>query len=104
MDTSRSFAPDEDFAYSNSGYVLLALLAERAAGTPFHDLVIERVCARAGMWDTAFLRSDELPRHTALGYLDPTDCGRTSFTFRCEGRAMAACTRPRRTCERCRRP
>jgi CubicO group peptidase (beta-lactamase class C family) len=67
----QRFVPDERFAYSNSGYVLLALLAERAAGVPFHDLVVESVCARAGMQDTAFLRSDELPGHTALGYLGP---------------------------------
>ena len=64
------FAPGERFSYSNSGYVLLALLAERAGGVPFHDLVAERVCEPAGMRDTAFLRSDELPGRTALGYLD----------------------------------
>src|SRR5262249_4694726 len=29
----------------------------------------ERVCAPAGMTDTAFLRSDELPARTAAGYL-----------------------------------
>jgi len=33
------FAPDERFAYSNSGYVVLALIAERVSGVPFHDLV-----------------------------------------------------------------
>lgn len=63
------FAPGERFAYCNSGYVLLALIAERASGVPFHDLVQRRVCESAGMRDTAFLRSDELPRCTALGYL-----------------------------------
>jgi CubicO group peptidase (beta-lactamase class C family) len=49
------------FSYSNSGYVVLALIAERTTGRAFHDLVSERVCAPAGMADTAFLRSDELP-------------------------------------------
>jgi CubicO group peptidase (beta-lactamase class C family) len=63
------FAPGERFAYCNSGYVLLALIAERASGVPFHDLVQRRVCEPAGMRDTAFLRSDELPGRTALGYL-----------------------------------
>ena len=48
---------------------MLALLAERASGVPFHDLVRERVCAPAGMQDTEFLRSDELPGRAALGYL-----------------------------------
>jgi CubicO group peptidase (beta-lactamase class C family) len=63
------FAPDERFAYCNSGYVVLALVAERASGVPFHELVVRRVCEPAGMPDTAFLRSDELPGKTALGYL-----------------------------------
>jgi CubicO group peptidase (beta-lactamase class C family) len=35
----------------------------------FHELCAERVCDRAGMIDTAFLRSDELPERTAVGYL-----------------------------------
>jgi CubicO group peptidase (beta-lactamase class C family) len=63
------FAPDERFSYCNGGFVVLALLAERASGAAFHDLVAERVCGPAGMVDTAFLRSDELPAGTAVGYL-----------------------------------
>jgi len=64
------FAPGERFVYCNGGYVVLALLAERASGVPYHDLVEERVCRPAGMVDTAFLRTDELPGRVALGYLD----------------------------------
>jgi CubicO group peptidase (beta-lactamase class C family) len=63
------FPPDERFSYCNSGYVVLALIAERASGTPFHELVVQRVCEPAGMVDTAFLRSDEPPGRAALGYL-----------------------------------
>lgn len=63
------FAPGQRFAYCNSGYVVLALIAERVSGAPFHDLVLDRVCRPAGMPDTAFLRSDELPARTAIGYL-----------------------------------
>jgi CubicO group peptidase (beta-lactamase class C family) len=66
------FAPDERFAYCNGGYVVLALLAERASGVPFHELVVQRVCKPAGMRDTGFFRSDELPERTALGYVDGT--------------------------------
>jgi CubicO group peptidase (beta-lactamase class C family) len=63
------FPPDERFSYSNGGYVVLALIAERSFGTPFHELVVQRVCEPAGMVDTEFLRSDELPGRAALGYL-----------------------------------
>ena len=34
-----------------------------------HELVVERVCRPAGMVDTSYLRSDELPARTAVGYL-----------------------------------
>jgi CubicO group peptidase (beta-lactamase class C family) len=63
------FRADERFAYCNGGFVVLALIAERASGTSFHELVAERVCRRAGMGDTDFLRSDELPPGAARGYL-----------------------------------
>ncbi len=61
--------PGERFVYCNGGFVVLALIAERVAGVPFHDLVTERVCRPARMVDTAFLRSDELPGRAARGYL-----------------------------------
>ena len=63
-----AFEPDSHFTYCNGGYVVLALLAERAAGTPYHDLVRDLVCRPAGLQDTAFLRSDELPGRAARGY------------------------------------
>jgi CubicO group peptidase (beta-lactamase class C family) len=71
------FAPGERFSYCNGGYVVLALLAERVSGIPFHELVRQRVCEPARMWDTEFLRSDELPGRTALGYLE-SDGSRTN--------------------------
>ncbi len=63
------FLAGERFAYNNGGYVVLALMAERASGVAFHQLVGELVCEPAGMADTAYLRSDELPGRAALGYL-----------------------------------
>jgi CubicO group peptidase (beta-lactamase class C family) len=65
----QKFPPGERFAYCNSGYVVLALIAERVAGTPFPDLLAERVCGPAGMRDTAFPRTDEPDGGVALGYL-----------------------------------
>ncbi len=71
-------ASGERFAYCNSGYVVLALIAERVSGTPFHELVRRRVLEPAGMPDTAFLRSDELPARTAHGYLEVDGTWRTN--------------------------
>jgi CubicO group peptidase (beta-lactamase class C family) len=66
---ATKFEPGGQFAYNNGGYVVLALIAERTTGIAFHELVRDRVCRPAGMHDTAFLRSDELPSRAALGYL-----------------------------------
>ena len=57
---------------------MLALIAERVAATPFHDLVRDVVCMPAGMDDTAFLRSDELPGRAALGYIQVDGGWRTN--------------------------
>jgi CubicO group peptidase (beta-lactamase class C family) len=63
------FVAGERFSYCNGGYIVLALIAERASGTPYYDLVKERVLVPAGMADTGFLRSDEPSGGMALGYL-----------------------------------
>jgi len=72
------FTPGERFVYNNGGFVVLALIAERTSGVPFHELVRQRVCKPAGMRDTEFLRSDELPGRTALGYLTVDGVWRTN--------------------------
>ena len=65
------FTAGERFSYSNGGYIVLALIAERASGIPYHGLVEDRVLRPAGMTDTGFLRSDEPSGRMALGYLHP---------------------------------
>ena len=88
--------PDERFAYNNGGYVVLALIAERASGMPFHELVLRRVCEPAAM--TGFLpRSDELPGDAALSLPDSrrTEDERLP-SCPCSVPATAASTRQRR--------
>jgi CubicO group peptidase (beta-lactamase class C family) len=72
------FPAGERFSYCNGGFVVLALIAERASGVPYHELVRRRVCEPAGMRDTEFLRSDELPGRAALGYLEVDGVTRTN--------------------------
>jgi CubicO group peptidase (beta-lactamase class C family) len=64
------FPAGAQFSYCNAGFIVLALIAERASGVPFHELVRQRVSEPAGMVDTDFLRSDELPGRAAMGYLE----------------------------------
>ncbi|MEV6235774.1 serine hydrolase domain-containing protein [Lentzea sp. NPDC051838] len=65
----QKFAPGTRWAYNNGGYVVLSIIAQRASGVPYQDLVLERVCKPAGLKDTDFLRSDSLGERTAIGYL-----------------------------------
>ena len=46
------FLPGTSWAYSNSGYVLLGLMAARAAGKPFGNVLRERIFAPLGMTRT----------------------------------------------------
>ena len=57
-DRPAKSAAGERFSYCNSGYVVLALIAERVSGQSFPRLVQERVCVPAGMYQTAFFRSE----------------------------------------------
>jgi CubicO group peptidase (beta-lactamase class C family) len=72
------FPPGTAFSYCNGGYVVLAIIAERVAGIPFHELVEQRVCRPAGMASSGFLRSDELPGDAAIGYVDVEGTRRTN--------------------------
>lgn len=67
-----SFPAGERFSYCNGGFVVLALIAERAGGAPYHRLVEESVIDPAGLADTGFFRTDEPSGRMALGYLDET--------------------------------
>ena len=65
----QKFVPDTDFSYCNSGYVLLAVVLERATGMPYAKVIADRVTGPAGMTRTEFLRMDALPGDAAVGYL-----------------------------------
>ncbi len=65
----QAFAPGERFAYNNGGYIVLAVIIDRLAEAGFHAYVEQEVCNRAGLTQTGYLRSDELPGDAAQGYL-----------------------------------
>jgi CubicO group peptidase (beta-lactamase class C family) len=63
------FEPGERFSYSNSGFVVLAAMAEQAAGLRLGELIEREVVGPAGLAGTGFLRRDELPADAATGHL-----------------------------------
>ncbi len=66
---AQVFEPGTRYAYNNGGFMVLAVLAERASGEAYHELVRSRVLEPAGMNRSGFLRSDAVPADTAIGYL-----------------------------------
>lgn len=63
------FTPGSDYAYNNTGYYLLAIIAERAAGVPYELLLRQRIFEPAGMNSTGVERNDFPPPNLAQGYL-----------------------------------
>ncbi len=47
--TEGKFPPGTSWAYSNSGYVVLGLIVEKAAGVPYGEFLRKRIFAPAGM-------------------------------------------------------
>ena len=87
LDLPMLAAPGAGFAYSNGGFVLLGLVAQRASGVRYQDLVRQRVIRPAGLTHTDFLRSDELPGSAAVGYLYPDSPRSNVFHLPIEGSA-----------------
>lgn len=65
----RKFVPGERFSYCNGGYIVLAILLERATGATYHELVRRLVLKPAGLERTGFLPLNDLPADAALGYV-----------------------------------
>jgi CubicO group peptidase (beta-lactamase class C family) len=69
-DTGRYFAPGQGYRYSNTGYVLLGLIVERASQTSLPDFLKQRIFAPLGMTHTLLYehrRGPQVP-HRAYGY------------------------------------
>jgi CubicO group peptidase (beta-lactamase class C family) len=79
------FRPDEAFSYCNGGFVVLALIAERASRPGWRT--------RSSSARTSFLAE----RRSATS--PQTASARTSSTCPCAGRATEVSTRQRRTCD-----
>ncbi|WP_315385979.1 serine hydrolase domain-containing protein [uncultured Stenotrophomonas sp.] len=67
---SLNHAPGESYSYSNTGYVLLAIIVERVTGQNLQDFSRERLFQPAGMMHTQWeVDSTQLVRNRAYGYV-----------------------------------
>ncbi len=63
------FVPGSSWRYSNSGYVLLGLIVEKASGRSFPDFLQERIFKPLNMIDTlAYVRGKNRVSNRAFGY------------------------------------
>lgn len=62
------FAPGTKFHYSNTGYIVLARVIERAAGRPFAEFVTRELLRPAGMTHSGVFDGGAGPKHLARGY------------------------------------
>lgn len=74
-DEPLSFEPGARFQYSNSGYIVLGLIIEKASGQDYYDYIQEHICKPAGMRDTAFYESDQKVANLAVGYTNADEHG-----------------------------
>lgn len=74
------FDPGTDFKYSNSGYVLLKEVAERASGKEFSALVQEHVFVPAGMANSG-AATDSILAYLPMGYIDALQSEVVNITF-----------------------
>ena len=62
------FAPGADYSYSNSGYMILALLIEAVAKKPYGDFLKENIFDPLGMTNTTLTDPKVLIKNRAVGY------------------------------------
>ncbi len=77
---SMKFSPGERFDYNDGGYILLGLVIESVTGMNFSAYIQERVFEPAGMEDSGYFSTDQLPERTAYAYIKKADgTWRTNF-------------------------
>jgi CubicO group peptidase (beta-lactamase class C family) len=67
-DKPLDFEPGEKFSYSNSGYILLGYIIEKATGRSYEDLLRERILQPLGMDDTGYDHTETVLKNRASGY------------------------------------
>jgi CubicO group peptidase (beta-lactamase class C family) len=68
IDKPLEFAPGEQFRYSNSGYIVLGAIIERASGQNYAEFLRKNIFQPLGMNDTGYDTYEEILPHRAAGY------------------------------------
>ena len=80
QDKPMKFAPGERFDYNDGGFILLGLVIECLTGKDFSAYIKENIFVPAGMQDSGYFPTDQLPEGSAYAYIRQTDdTWRTNF-------------------------
>ncbi|SEK77010.1 serine hydrolase domain-containing protein [Streptacidiphilus jiangxiensis] len=69
-DADHLLPPGTLFSYSNSGYVVLGRLVELLRGTPFHDVLRERLVTPLGLTTVATTPYEAILHRAAVGHVE----------------------------------
>ncbi|GAA4311316.1 hypothetical protein GCM10023115_33090 [Pontixanthobacter gangjinensis] len=67
-DSSLVFEPGTNFAYSNSGYILLGAIIEEVTGKTYEEALKERILKPLAMNDTGYDHFEEIIKNRSTGY------------------------------------
>ncbi len=67
------FKPGEKFKYSNTAYIILSFIVEKAARMPFAEYVAKKILKPAGMKQSGVLGIQKSTRNLAHGYAPKTE-------------------------------
>lgn len=85
---AADFPPGEEWRYSNSGYVLLGLIVEKASGQPFAEFLHDRIFAPLGMETTVlYERNKNTVENRAYGHT------RVAGRWQIKDQSLASATR-----------
>jgi CubicO group peptidase (beta-lactamase class C family) len=62
------FAPGAQYAYSNTGYLLLGMIIEQLSGMPYGDFIQKHIFARLGMTHSSYASNYAIVPNRASGY------------------------------------
>lgn len=79
-DSEPAFTPGSRWAYSNTGFLVLGKVIEKASGQSYFDYVREHIHAPAGMRGTDWYAKDAIPPVAAIGYDRDYERGAGAYT------------------------
>lgn len=90
IDKPMQYPAGRKFKYNNTGFVLLSMIIEQAAGVPFDHFLQEHVFRPARMEHTGYYEMDRLPDQCAHAYISDQDANYYSNIYSVDAKGSGA--------------